>query len=528
MIIPVPMAGQHGLVPDLPHHELPLNAWTAAKNVRFRDGSAEKFLGHLEVFNNMLWPPRWLLSAAYGSTSFWLYAGVNKVGAIDGANHGDITRATGGDYSMAEQVGWTGAIIEDIPVINNGFDIPQQWKYPSLATKLADLDFWPADLRVNALRGLKRYLIGLDVTKSGTRFPHMIKWSSQAPTGNVPQSWDTDDETNDAGEWVLPGEGGYLVDGVPLRDALVLYKEYQTWLMQYVGTAQGVFNFRRLFDGIGMLGRRCATEFFSGKHVVFTGDDIVQHDGLNARSLLTERIRTLLQDSVNQQKFHNSFIAINYAATEVWCCVPEVGQDFPTLALVWNWQQDRWGLRSLPLASYIGTGLVSPVQIGETWEGDTGRWNEDTTTWGDRVSDPTKRKMLMALPNEVKLMLMEITYQEAGNNMHAYVERQGLGFPTKHPAPPNYTRFKQVLSVWPHMTGSEGAIVNVSLGTQAKIGGSVTWYEPQVFKIGETEFCDFSDSEASRIHAIKFESNTDVGWRLHGYDVDVIDRGMHG
>ena len=49
---------------------------------------------------------------------------------------------------------------------------------------------------------------------TGVRFPTMIKWSHEAPSGDVPQSWDETDDSKDAGEYTLPGEAGFIVDGM--------------------------------------------------------------------------------------------------------------------------------------------------------------------------------------------------------------------------------------------------------------------------------------------------------------------------
>ncbi len=529
MRIPVNQVGQIGLIPDLPHTELPLNAWTDGRNVRFRDGAVEKFLGHMEVFPGVLHPPEFLLNVARAGTSFWLYAGVNKVGATNGLNHADLTRAVGGDYATPPSVGWTGGVLEEIPIINNGFDIPQMWKFPDLATKLLDLENWPVGLTANSLRIFKRYLVAMDVGKLGVRYPTMIKWSSQAPTGAVPLSWDETDETNDAGEWTLPSKGGAIVDMIPLRDVGVLYRESETWQMQYTGTLgeSGIFRFNRLFGQVGMLGRRGAIEFFSGRHLVFTGDDIVQHDGQQAKSVLDERARRMLQDTLDRQNYHNSFVAANQAAHDVWVCYPEVGQTYATRAIVWNWSKNILGARELPQVSFIETGLVSPQSAGETWDTGTLTWEQALRAWGDRASDPTSQRLLMAVPGVSKLYVPEATHQAAGQNMIAWIERQGIGWPLESGTPPDYNLVKQVTGIWPRITGTTGGAIKVYLGTQKKIGGEVVYGQPRVFKIGETEYCDFASSEASRIHAVKFESDSDISWKLNGYDADVIVKGKH-
>lgn len=526
-LIPVKGLGEVGLVTDRPFHELPLNAWTAALNVRFRNGAVEKYQGHREVFAGALNPPYFLLPVSYGGTFFWVYAGLLKVGATDMSAHGDISRAVGGNYGTDALIGWTGGVIEDVPVLNNSVDDPQMWNKPALATKLTALTGWNPLWKARTLRVYKRYLVALDVTKSGVRTATMIKWSHQAPTGNVPQSWDETDPTKDAGEYSLPGEGGYLIDLKTLRDDAIVYKEYQTWKMQYVGGI-AIFRFTKLFGELGMLNRRCVTEFLPGRHFVFAGDDCVVHDGQSAQSMMDERAKALLTATLDTNAVSRAFVVPNFQSKEILVGLPEAGQTVCTKALVWNWLRNDWTVRELPSVAHAEAGLVSPPDPTETWAGAVGIWDTDVTAWGDRSFDPTKRGVLMAAPGVSKFYQMDFGGTFAGTNISAYIERQGIGFPLKANQPPDYMSNKQVMKIWPQITGTPGGIVNVSLGTQKKLGGPVSYLAPRPFVIGTTEFCDFSSSPAARLHALKFDSNTSVDWKLQAYDAEVVFRGMHG
>ena len=522
MIIPVQDIGKVGLASDAPAMTLPLNAWTSARNIRFRRNAAEKFSGHVPVFGSPIATPRYLLPAAYGGQSFWMYPSDTKVGATDGTTHADISAGT---YTSNPSIGWTGTIIENIPVITNGVDYPQMWRYPALTQALQPLTAWQTGVYCNAIRSLKRYLVALDVTKQGVHFPTMIKWSHEAPTGDVPLSWDETVETLDAGEYTLPGgqeQGGFLIDGFPLRDVLMLYREFETWMMQFIGGID-IFAFRRVFQNVGSLSRRSAVEFFSGQHLVFTGDDVVLHDGQQAQSLLDERIRSEVSGQVDTDNYGNSFVSVDYANTEVYVCFPETGQIYPTKAIVWNWKTNTWGVRALPGAQYIAPGIVQEGNPADIWDNDTQVWDQDHSVWEDRTSDPTKRRLLMASGNQFFALGVGLTFDQT--TITATLERTGLGFPTKHPAPPDYSRYKQINGLFPQITGTEGGVVNVYLGTQDKLSSDPIYYGARAFTIGSSEFLDFSGIPASRIHALKFESNTNIAWKLHGYDVDVIDRG---
>src|SRR3990167_6880195 len=523
MIIPVTGLGSVGIVTYLPPNELPLNAWTAVRNVRFIDGAVEKFSGHIEVFATPSWAPYWLLPIVEGGSFFWLYAGLTKAGATDGATHADITRAAG-DYTTDLNIGWTGTVIEGKAVINNGSDVPQMWT-PALANDLIALTGWTATHTARAMRSLKRYLVALDITKVATRYPNMIKWSHQAPTGGVPTSWNETDETLDAGEYNLSAEGGFLVDAIPIRDDLVVYKEQQTWLMQYVGGID-IFRFVKKFGEMGMLTKKCAVEFFSGKHLVFTGDDVIIHDSQQAESIISRRLISQITGTIDSTYYQRSFVAMNYTKKEVWVCFPETGNSVCTKALVWNWKENTWGIRDLPDTAFIASGIVDPIDSEELWSGAVGTWATDTDAWGDRSYDPAQRKMLMAIPGTTKLYTPDNTQQFDGVNMTSYVEKVGIGFPLKADKPPDYTTEKLLRGIWPRIRGTAGGIVNVYVGTQERVDGAVTYEAAFPFTIGTTEYVDCLLT--SKLHALKFESTGDVQWKLDGYDADIVPAGMHG
>ncbi len=524
MMYPVDNVGQLGIVTDLQPHEIPLNAWSAGRNIRFRDGYVEKFKGHSEVFATPLWAPYWLLPVPSSSNYFWLYASLAKVGATDMISHADLTRAVGGDYGATASLNWTGDMLGGIAVITNGVDVPQMWNTPSLATRLANLSNWNVLWTCRIMRAFRQFLVALDVTKSGTRYPQMIKWSHPADPLTVPTSWDETDATKDAGEVSLSESGDFVVDAFSLRDIKCIYKEYTTWGMQFIGGVN-VFRFYKIFDSFGMFAPRAANEFFSGKHLVFTGDDLVLHDGQQADSVLQKRARNLLSGKVDPTNGKRSFLVTNYALSEAWACFPEIGSSQANRALVWNWKDGTVGLRDLPLASFIAAGVVDPTATGSSWGSDSASWGSDSAAWGDRTYDPTRRRILAAIPGVTKLALLDDTQQEFSSTMTSLVERTGLGFPLKKDRPPDFTTRKLLKGVWPRVEGTDGGVINIYVGSQEKIDGPVTYSPARAFVIGQTDYIDVLTE--GRLHALKFESTTDIEWRLHGYDVDVVPAGMH-
>lgn len=515
MIHDVKNVGQIGLAPDVATTELPLNAWTDASNVRFRDGAVEKIRGHGEVYASAIAAPYWMMKIL----GFWVYGGLTKIGAHDGTNHADVSRTVGGAYAATAAEGWTGTTIEGFAVLNNSIDVPQFWS-PSLSNDFAALTNFPASTYCGAMRSLKRYLIALDVTKTATRYPYMVKWSHAAAAGALPSSWDETDEAVDAGEYNLPSEAGYVLDLVSLRDDGAVYTQQNVWRMTYVGGVE-IFRFTKLFDTIGAVNKRCAVEFFSGKHIVYTGGDIVLHDGFQANSILDSKAKRSLLTNLDASYYTRAFVTINYPNKEVWTCITEIGYALPNKAIIWNWVHNSITARELPSVPFIASGVIA--SSSDLWSSSSTTWDADTGTWQDSQPNLSEKRMLIAVPASTKFMLADETQQFDGSSFTAYVERQGLGFPLKKDSPPDFTTEKLLRGIWPRITGTTGGVVNVSVGYQDQIGGTVTWTDTLAYTIGTSNFLD--TLTPGRLHALKFWSDSNISWTLSGYEVDVVSIG---
>ncbi len=93
MRIPIGPAGSVGIITDIPAHELPPDAWSNGRNVKFWQGRAEKAKGYATLFGTPSIAPYWLLPAQTPTNVYWLYAGLLKVYVTDMVGgHFNITR----------------------------------------------------------------------------------------------------------------------------------------------------------------------------------------------------------------------------------------------------------------------------------------------------------------------------------------------------------------------------------------------------------------------------------------------------
>jgi hypothetical protein len=517
MILRFDNAGAAGIINDLPPHDLPPEAWSDGKNVRFDERSVSKFLGTTNIFDPPTVAPYWLLPVQSAGVNYWIYAGLVNVYVTDGTLHKNISKV--GDYSGSEARGWTGGTLNGIPFLTNGVEPPQMWNPINFATPglLSDLSNFPALDKCDILRAYKNFLVALRVSESGVSNPHMVKWSHPADSGGVPSSWDEADATVLAGEVQLAQTPGHIVDCWPLRDINVIYKEDAIHAMQFVGGIH-VHRFYPITEHIGALSRRCMKQHGSNQ-VAFGFEDIVIHDGQQVQSLVKNRMRQWVENQLDPDTYGLSFITVERAKQEMWFCFPRVGSVRPDVALVWNIRENTFGVRDLPLVSDIQWG-VTDTSPDLTWDADSGTWNADTEAWDIRTFSPANKSMLGAVPGVEKLIRFDDSNQEAGVNMTSYVERTGLamvGQDRQGQFKADFERVKIVRSVRPRIAAS--GIVKVSVGSQYTRDEAITWEGPYDFDPAVDFKVDFNTS--GRLIGVRFESETDLAWTLFGYDLEI-------
>lgn len=497
-----------GLNHDIPAQNLPLDTWSSGQNVRFVDGSTEKFKGQAQVFGALTYAPNWFQPVGYGANYYWVYADTTGIAVTDMFSHFDITPAAGVNGDI--DTNWNGGLLNNLLFMNNGIDAPVWWDGDT-ANVMTALPNWPAGTTAKVIRAYKNFLVALNITESGTNYPDRVLWSDAAPTGSVPSSWDVSDPETTAGHNDLADTFGEIMDGMSLGDAFIIYKRYACYTLQYVG-GQYVHKFRKLYDSTGIMASDCVAEF-NGKHLVLTASDIVVHDGSPAkpRSILTKRMRNWLFNSINTDNYHRSFVKAYRRKREIWVCVPIGGSSYANLALVWNYESDTIGMRELPNCRYAEAGLVDP---GESiiWDDDTGTWDSDSTTWDETTYSPTAASFLMGDQSNNRFLEADNTDQFAGTDMLAYVERTSMPLIDRR-------NMKLVKALYPSMQSTSSATVYWRVGTQNHPGDSIDWSARQAFVIGTDDRVDVL--KKGRYISLRCESEDDVNWILDEMTMEI-------
>jgi len=513
--------GKHGIVKAISDFELIPNAWSGGNNIRFAENRVKKVYGATEVFTAPSVAPYFLQYVPQPTQKLWLYAGLTAVYATDMASHYNITGLSG-PYSATAGAKWNGTVLGGVPIINNGVDTPQSWIPVSTSQVLTDLANWPASTTARIIRSFKQFAIALDITKSGTRYPMMVKWSHPADPGAVPASWDETDATKDAGETDLAETPGFILDAAPLgADSNLIYKSDSVYLQQYVG-GQSILSHKLLYPDFGVLATNCILPF-RHKHLVVTSDDILIHRGGEPSSILTNRWRKQLFTLMDTSNYERSFLIPNYPQNEIWFFFCETGETQPRTALIWNWTTGALSLRNFDYDIACGAiGVIDPAAVASNWDADSEVWDADAEVWDYQSYDPANTSILLGNSEATpKLYKMESTNQFAGVNYTSYVERTGLAIVGRkrsgaYIADP--MKMKYVNLIVPKLTGS--GTVNIYVGSQETIDGAVTWSPAFAFTIGTDIEATFDVT--GRFIAVKFESTDNGHWELDSYQMNVV------
>lgn len=513
MLAKIKDVGAIGLNRDLSNHELPINAWTDCKNIRFLDGYASQFLGYGEVYNSALDIPQHVLPCNVAGNRYWVYLTPTKAYAVTntgGASvHTDITHVTPRTGVVNN---WTSTLLSGVPIVNAGdTSVPMAWSL-SLGSKFVDLANWQAGVSCKSIRAFKNFLVALNITKSGVSYPYMVKWSHPASPGGLPASWNEADATMQAGEADIAEGYDLIVDGMQLRDSFIIYKEQSVWRMDFIG-GNYIFKFSKVLGKSGAMNKNCIADI-DGYHVVLTNNDIIIHDGNTATSALDKMTRRWLFQNIDVSNYGKCFVFANPFFNEVYICYPQIGSTSCDKAIVYNYKDKTISARDMSNANHAAYGSVDNG-LSSNWSQDSSTWDSDLAVWDGGDFVPSSARVILGSAN-TKLYMLDASSSFDGVIASAYLERRGLSFDTPE-------SMKLVKGVRPRIVGNIGGTVQIQVGSQTDPFTEPVWGSVMNHVIGSTIANDCLVS--GRYIAIRFSTGTAFSWRLDSFDIDVQQTG---
>ena len=414
---------------------------------------------------------------------------------------------------------WTATNLNGLVVATNGFDAPQMWPLsagiPSTATPFRELQNWPTGASCKSIRSFRTFLVGL-IWNRDNQEPRLVKWSTEAAYGEAPSTWDEIDATLDAGEYELSDTPGDIVDGLPLGDSFLIYKEDSIYIMNYVGTPY-IFSFKLLSPTVGALSKEAIKEF-DGGHFFIGNSDCYICNGQTVTPLLPNKVRRAMFEDLSGDNYQKCFVAADYVRNEMLACFPSSGSDVVNKALIWNWKDNTFSFRDLPDTSFINHGIID-ITVGATWDASSEYWDTGTGTWGERNYDNVKKNLVFCDVSNTKIFRDSFGNTKDGTNMTSFVERTGLDLND-----PQAVKF--VSAVYPQIEVSGNNSVNVYIGRQISTEQGITWEGPVLFNPNTQS--KVSCRVSGKYFGIKVESTTDIDWKLHGVAFEVQQRGLRG
>lgn len=502
-----------GLIKDAPPTRLKSGALTGATNVRMRDGLAMSAGAYSSVYGTPQVAPLFVMPVVKSTNDhFWLYAGLQDVYVVDESDtHSEISDVV---YNASADIGWNGGIFGTIPFVNNGVDVPREWATVSTGTNLSKLSNWETDVASGAtcrvLRSFGQYMVALNLSEGGTDYTSRVRWSDKGSAGSMP-GWDASDTTQDAGFEDLLEAYTDILDGFPLRDRFVIYREGSCLLMSLVGGSR-VMKIAPLFQDVGIFATGCVDKY-RGRHFVLTPEDFIQHDGNTWDSIIDGKNRRYLFSLIDGTNYERTFVHVNPTAEEVWVCFPEDDQSYATRALVMSFQDGKWTERELPGVRDMSQGEVEQGTI--TWETlSPSTWEAWGGTWDDTQYSPVEGRTVMAGTDDTKLYETDRDNTADGTAVKCGISRESDPFG-------DVDQVVRLHKVIPTMEASEGMTFTLRVGAQDKYSDPIDW-KTYTYTHGTDK--EFNVRSTGKLISWELYTEGDGFWRLE--QLEFVYEGM--
>lgn len=368
-----------GHVLDIDPSELSPQVLSLARNVNMRKGFPSRIRGRRVAYTGVPMSPLHMLNFNLNSFNWWLLFGASQIYAAETNNAYDVSIA--GQSATSNPYQWSSTLLNGIPVFTNGLNTPRYWTGDS-ADDALELPNWPANTTCKFIVAFRFHIFALDIDGPDGAFNNLIMWSDATEPGAVPQSW-TPAADNEAGSAFCADTQGACIAGSPLGTQLMIYKPGSIYAVEYAGQPpDNIFTVRPVNRSAGLIAPHALKTIGTAQAAV-GNDDVIMTDGVNARSIADSRIKRALANSIDETNARNVFTVYDHNARELWVCVPETGNQFATIAHIWDERRDNWVTRDLVAAKYAAVGYVNDDVQSQVWDDDTGTWDSDFSTWNE-------------------------------------------------------------------------------------------------------------------------------------------------
>lgn len=432
----------NGHILDIDPLELSMQVLSLAQNVHMRRGFPTRIRGRRTAYTAFPTIPYHMLNVDLNGFNWWLMFGTDDIYALETSNSHDISIAA--QSTISNPYEWSSTLLNGIPSFTNGKDSPHYWTGDSVDDAIV-LPGWPASTTCKFLVAFRFHLFALNINSPSGIFENLILWSDAAAVGEVPQSW-TPAASNEAGSAYLADTPGRCIAGEPLGTQLMIYKPTSFHAIEYAGQQpDNIFIVRPVVRSTGLLSPH-ALKTIGTQQAVVGNDDVVLTDGINTISIADNRIKRTLKNSIDEDNSQNVFTIYDDHARELWVCVPESGNQFATIAHIWDQSRNNWVTRDLNAVKYGTVGRINDDVQSQVWDDDTEVWDADLSVWDETeqggtqkvilaesaatyIEDvPTASTLFNAVLQRLDLTFDDIEQRKITNRV--YIEGEGAGLST--------------------------------------------------------------------------------------------------
>lgn len=360
--LPLRNLGDVGVITDQDPFNLPLNAYTRAKNVRFDQGNIRRSPAFRDVKDLSIVPV--FIQGLYNASGYDSLLIVDEGFDVYQMTNNTVTLDFNSSATATSAAIVTATSLANVQYINREDHVPL-YRTPSMSN-FASLVNWPSGFKCKSLRSFGDFLIALNTQEGVTEFPTRVRFSNIALANNAPDSWDETDTTKSAGFNDLVEMDTPIVDGASLGSNFLIYSASQVWLMEFVG-GTFIFNFRKLFNDVGIMNTNCVVEV-AGKHYVFDQNDIYTTDGVSRQSIVDGRIKDYIFNGIDSTSSGRCFVQYDPQREEIYFCY-KTADDMAEFtngegcnrAAVYNYINNTWSFLDLPNVYFGSTANVDTV-----------------------------------------------------------------------------------------------------------------------------------------------------------------------
>ncbi|MCG7387309.1 hypothetical protein [Pantoea sp. ACRSB] len=501
---------QYGVITDVPPFETPANAWTEVRNCSFENGGLSKS-GTRE---SVMIPSTDQVNKIYPKNGNIFYSTHDKIYRATGVANIDVSRNTDA-YLTADE--WFCTELSNVIIFTNDSNVPQMFKPTS--NRFEDLTAWGVEngstvnWRTSKLRAFKNFLIAIGMLEDGVDYTQRIRWSDIALPNEAPPSWDATSTTGSAGFNDLSEARGKLIDGLPMGEYFILYTSQEVFLVTYVG-GNDIFTFRKIFDNLSILAPECVAQV-KGGHFLVTTSDIVIHNGSTWESIIENKIKRDLFETMSAGETANVKVQAYPAKQEVWVLYPSSKGAALDRAAIYSLNSNTWTYRELPNVTTISYGIL-PTDNDRLIDLQAMLMDDDPTTFNGVGQDFVRGSLFV---NTKELDWWAVDEGSSGSvNLPSIAIKQNIDFD-------DYgleaTSHKMVKGIYPQISGT--GTVFISVGVAENPYDAPAWSESVEFEVGVDRKADFRVS--GRYISIRFEAFSKEYWTLTSYGIDVTPRG---